>query len=317
MAKNDKNEIKNTINLVGEVAELELTETQTKEKGIPMFAVKCTVKFGEENYEALTFKLLCTETNKDGQEKKSYAPMLEMFQSIVENKLTIADGAETPARIAVLAKFEDGFFWDADGNFKDVATVSSSYAKLATSKDGENKAEFLMDVYLKDIKKETIKDSDGDEEETGRLRVSGFTWDFQGRPVPFNNFVVEADLAEDFENYYEEGVMTKLEGTWKCTQEKAASEGKGIGKKKERTFTRTEKIITYGYDPYEEDSEKYEKKIGEDAEVLRKALKERQVLIDSDERNPVNKEDSNGSITKSSSDKESAKEKKKNAAKLF
>ena len=316
MAKNNKNEIKNTINLVGEVAELELTETQTKEKGIPMFAVKCSVKFGEEDYEVLTFKLLSTETDKDGKEKKNYAPMLEMFQNIVENKLTIAGGAETPARIAVLAKFDDGFFWDADGNFKDVTAVSSSYAKLATSKDGENRAEFVMDAYIKEIKRETVKDGD-DEEETGRLRVSGFTWDFQGRPVPFNNFVVEEELAEDFEEYYEEGNMTGLEGTWKCTQEKTASEGKGIGKKKERTFTRTEKVITYGNSPYEDDNKKYEDKIGEDAEVLKKAIKERQVRIDSDERNPQNKEDGNGSVSKSDSAKETARDKKKNAAKLF
>jgi hypothetical protein len=115
------------------------------------------------------------------------------------------------------------------------------------------------------------------EEETGRLKVSLYTFNANAETTPFT-FIVESDLADDFNNFYEAGQSVKLyyEILVKSVGARKQSTG-GFGRRESKMvtgFNVTEYSVFRGDEPFEEENEYYIS-----IDDMKQALNEREIKI--------------------------------------
>ena len=138
--------------------------------------------------------------------------------------------------------------------------------------------EDIADCEISGIIRSIIPETKGeDAEETGRLKVELYTFNRNAETTPFT-FIVEADLADDFNSFYEAGQSVKLyyEIITKQVGSKKSTTG-GFGRRESHMvsgFSVTEYSVFRGDTAYEEESEYYI-----NPEDMKQALNERDIKI--------------------------------------
>lgn len=126
------------------------------------------------------------------------------------------------------------------------------------------------------------------EDETGRLNVEFISFGYNGVAEPFK-FIVEEDLASDFESYYELGSSAKIyyEIITKQVGGKKVTTSGGFGRRDAKItsgYSVTEYSVFRGEEPYEEESEYYV-----DIETVKNALAEREIMKENKIKDAVEK----------------------------
>lgn len=117
-----------------------------------------------------------------------------------------------------------------------------------------------------------------DEQPTGRLKVELYSFDSNGATTPAT-FIVEEDLASDFNDFYEAGQSVKIyyEIITKQVGSKKVTSG-GFGRRESQMisgYSITEYSVFRGDDPFEEENEYYV-----DIDTMKKAMTEREMMIE-------------------------------------
>lgn len=138
--------------------------------------------------------------------------------------------------------------------------------------------EDIADCEISGIIRSIIPETKGeDAEETGRLKVELYTFNRNAETTPFT-FIVESDLADDFNSFYEAGQSVKLyyEIITKQVGVKKPTTG-GFGRRESHMvsgFSVTEYSVFRGDEAFDEENEYYI-----NPEDMKQALNERDIKI--------------------------------------
>ena len=289
-------EIKASINncqICGVLKEMNLEEI-TKEvtlKGANGVEKKVTCQqIAKKEFKNPTFLI---EVNRDGQisdigvdffpasEKKLDDngqlidnPNYKAMKTVLENYIPKIKDAENATRVKV-----DGLLGVNEYVSKDTYEFKSfpqinGFRITSTNVPEEDIADCEISGIIRSIVPETKGEN---AEETGRLKVELYTFNKQAETTPFT-FIVEQDLADDFNNFYEAGQSVKLyyEILTKQIGAKKPTTG-GFGRRESHMvsgFSVTEYSVFRGDDPFDEENEYYI-----DVEDMKKALNERDIKI--------------------------------------
>lgn len=159
-------------------------------------------------------------------------------------------------------------------NFEFHSFPQVSGFSISTTSQVDDLAEGYISGVIRSIKPEVIGE---DAEETGRLKVEFFSFDYQGKATPIN-FIVDKDMADDFEDMYENGNSCKVnyEIVKRHVGGKKKATAFGRSSKLTSGFDVTEYVIFGGEEPYDEEHENYV-----DVADMKVAMANRQNYIDS------------------------------------
>jgi len=269
----------------------------------PSITVESNIKDedGEDRYTAQIgvdfFPTNEKKLDEDGKviDNPKFAEILKIVEEFVPQ---IKATKETPAtRVHVSGSLGVNEYASAkDGkNFEFHSYTQVNGFKCVPTTQTEDIAEGYITGVIRSIKNEVR----GEEaEETGRLKVEFYTFDYQGNAQPIN-FVVESDMADDFTDMYENGDSCKVNyeiikrhvgGTKKKTS------AFGRSSKLTSGFDVTEFVIFGGEEPFEEEHENYV-----DVKDMKVAMANRQNFIDqtiADAKEKAKNSGSNGSTKK-------------------
>ena len=289
-------EIKASINncqICGVLKEMNLEEI-TKEvtlKGANGVEKKVTCQqIAKKEFKNPTFVI---EVNRDGQisdigvdffpasEKKLDDngqiidnPNYKAMKTVLENYVPKIKDAENATRVKV-----DGLLGVNEYVSKDTYEFKSfpqinGFRITSTNVPEEDIADCEISGIIRSIIPETKGE---DAEETGRLKVELYTFNRNAETTPFT-FIVEADLADDFNSFYEAGQSVKLyyEIITKQVGAKKPTTG-GFGRRESHMvsgFSVTEYSVFRGDEAFDEESEYYI-----NPEDMKQALNERDIKI--------------------------------------
>lgn len=161
---------------------------------------------------------------------------------------------------------------NADGDFYSFAQVMA-FGMTSSGVSEEDSADAEISGVIKSIAHE-VKDDN----ETGRLNVELISFGYNGVAEPFK-FIVEEDLASDFESFYDLGASVKIYYeiiTKQIGTVRTESSG-GFGRRNAKIvsgYTITEYSVFKGDEPFEEESDYYV-----DVETVKNALQARDIMI--------------------------------------
>ena len=204
-------------------------------------------------------------------------PNFKSLKTVLENyipKNNAKDG-EVPTRVKIDGILSANEYVNKDTyEFKSITQVNG-FRITSTNVPEEDSADCEISGIIRSIIPETKGE---DAEETGRLKVELYTFNRNAETTPFT-FIVEADLADDFNSFYEAGQSVKLyyEIITKQVGAKKTTTG-GFGRRESHMvsgFSVTEYSVFRGDTAYEEESEYYI-----NPEDMKQALNERDIKID-------------------------------------
>ena len=159
-----------------------------------------------------------------------------------------------------------------DGQWKTLTPKIEFFSATHSNVPEEDYAEGAVSGIVRSKRPEMKGD-----DETGRLLVQLMSFDYKGSIYPVD-LVVDADLADDFDNMYETNSSVRVDVEVKVVQHggKTTTETTGFGRKAKRTsgYTTTEFQIIGGDEPFEEENEYFIT-----AEAVKDASAEREVMI--------------------------------------
>lgn len=203
-------------------------------------------------------------------------PNFKSLKTVLENyipKSNAKDG-EVPTRVKIDGILSANEYVNKDTyEFKSITQVNG-FRITSTGVPEEDSADCEISGIIRSIIPETKGE---DAEETGRLKVELYTFNRNAETTPFT-FIVEQDLADDFNSFYEAGQSVKLyyEIITKQVGAKKSTTG-GFGRRESHMvsgFSVTEYSVFRGDTAYEEDSEYYI-----NPEDMKQALNERDIKI--------------------------------------
>ena len=203
-------------------------------------------------------------------------PNFKSLKTVLENyipKNNAKDG-EVPTRVKIDGILSANEYVNKDTyEFKSITQVNG-FRITSTNVPEEDSADCEISGIIRSIIPETKGE---DAEETGRLKVELYTFNRNAETTPFT-FIVEADLADDFNSFYEAGQSVKLyyEIITKQVGAKKTTTG-GFGRRESHMvsgFSVTEYSVFRGDTAYEEESEYYI-----NPEDMKQALNERDIKI--------------------------------------
>ena len=167
---------------------------------------------------------------------------------------TIAEQYKSGDRVSVTASFSRNEYASTEGELKSFPTFYWDRATRSNVPDEDSISGSLVGVITKIFEEEV------NEETTGRLKVGVGTLTYTGELEQFD-FVVEADVARDFESAYEQNSVAQIYYTLKTNStvvevEEESTGGFGQKAKKAvsgRTFT--EYVIIGGEPAFDEENE--------------------------------------------------------------
>lgn len=203
-------------------------------------------------------------------------PNFKSLKTVLENyipKSNAKDG-EVPTRVKIDGILSANEYVNKDTyEFKSITQVNG-FRITSTGVPEEDSADCEISGIIRSIIPETKGEN---AEETGRLKVELYTFNRNAETTPFT-FIVEADLADDFNSFYEAGQSVKLyyEIITKQVGVKKPTTG-GFGRRESHMvsgFSVTEYSVFRGDTAYEEESEYYI-----NPEDMKQALNERDIKI--------------------------------------
>jgi hypothetical protein len=198
------------------------------------------------------------------------------LKTVLENyipKNNAKDG-EVPTRVKIDGILSANEYVNKDTyEFKSITQVNG-FRITSTGVPEEDSADCEISGIIRSIIPETKGE---DAEETGRLKVELYTFNRNAETTPFT-FIVEADLADDFNSFYEAGQSVKLyyEIITKQVGAKKPTTG-GFGRRESHMvsgFSVTEYSVFRGDEAFDEENEYYI-----NPEDMKQALNERDIKI--------------------------------------
>lgn len=203
-------------------------------------------------------------------------PNFKSLKTVLENyipKNNAKDG-EVPTRVKIDGILSANEYINKDTyEFKSITQVNG-FRITSTGVPEEDSADCEISGIIRSIIPETKGE---DAEETGRLKVELYTFNRNAETTPFT-FIVEQDLADDFNSFYEAGQSVKLyyEIITKQVGVKKPTTG-GFGRRESHMvsgFSVTEYSVFRGDEAFDEESEYYI-----NPEDMKQALNERDIKI--------------------------------------
>ena len=203
-------------------------------------------------------------------------PNFKSLKTVLENyipKNNAKDG-EAPTRVKIDGILSANEYVNKDTyEFKSITQVNG-FRITSTGVPEEDSADCEISGIIRSIVPETKGE---DAEETGRLKVELYTFNRNAETTPFT-FIVESDLADDFNSFYEAGQSVKLyyEIITKQVGAKKPTTG-GFGRRESHMvsgFSVTEYSVFRGDEAFDEESEYYI-----NPEDMKQALNERDIKI--------------------------------------
>lgn len=203
-------------------------------------------------------------------------PNFKSLKTVLENyipKNNAKDG-EVPTRVKIDGILSANEYVNKDTyEFKSITQVNG-FRITSTGVPEEDSADCEISGIIRSIIPETKGE---DAEETGRLKVELYTFNRNAETTPFT-FIVESDLADDFNSFYEAGQSVKLyyEIITKQVGVKKPTTG-GFGRRESHMvsgFSVTEYSVFRGDEAFDEENEYYI-----NPEYMKQALNERDIKI--------------------------------------
>lgn len=203
-------------------------------------------------------------------------PNFKSLKTVLENyipKNNAKDG-EVPTRVKIDGILSANEYVNKDTyEFKSITQVNG-FRITSTGVPKEDSADCEISGIIRSIIPETKGE---DAEETGRLKVELYTFNRNAETTPFT-FIVESDIADDFNSFYEAGQSVKLyyEIITKQVGVKKPTTG-GFGRRESHMvsgFSVTEYSVFRGDEAFDEENEYYI-----NPEDMKQALNERDIKI--------------------------------------
>lgn len=197
------------------------------------------------------------------------------LQTVLNTYVPKSKNAENPTRVKIDGSIKENGYVDKNTfEWKSYSQING-FRITSTNVPETDVADCEISGVIKNIAHEYRGDS---EEETGRLKVDFLYVDYTGNIFPIT-FVVEEDLASDFEGFYEAGESVKLyyEVAVKHIGHKKTTSG-GFGRRESNIvsgFSVTEYSIFRGDDHFEEENDYYIS-----VDTVKKLLEERDIMIE-------------------------------------
>lgn len=209
--------------------------------------------------------------NNEVVDNPNYKALLSAFENYVPKSVD----SDNATRVIVNGNLMPNEYVDRNGEFKSFPQINAfSISSSDVPKEDTTDSEISGVIHT------IIDETRGEENEsTGRLVVELYTFDRNSALLPLK-FVVESDIASDFSELYEAGqsvclsyeILTRQVGGTK------KSVGTGFGRRESHMvsgFSITEYSVFRGDDPFDEENEYYV-----DIETVKKALAEREAMIE-------------------------------------
>lgn len=205
----------------------------------------------------------------DNSNFKSLKTVLETY--IPKNN---AKEGEVPTRVKIDGILSANEYINKDTyEFKSITQVNG-FRITSTGVPEEDIADCEISGIIRSIIPETKGE---DAEETGRLKIELYTFNRNAETTPFT-FIVEADLADDFNSFYEVGQSVKLYYEIITKQVGAKKPTTGVFGRRESHmvsgFSVTEYSVFRGDEAFDEENEYYI-----NPEDMKQALNERDIKI--------------------------------------
>lgn len=196
------------------------------------------------------------------------------MKTVLENYVPKIKDAENATRVKIDGMLANNEYVSKDTYEYKAFPQINGFRITSTNVPEEDSADCEISGIIRSIIPETKGE---DAEETGRLKVELYTFNKQAETTPFT-FIVEQDLADDFNNFYEAGQSVKLyyEILTKQVGAKKPTTG-GFGRRESKMvsgFSVTEYSVFRGDEPFEEENEYYI-----NPEDMKQALNERDIKI--------------------------------------
>ena len=239
-----------------------------KEFKNPTFIIECKgMDIGVDFFPASEKKL---DENGNIVDNSNFKAM----KTVLENYVPKIKDAENATRVKIDGMLANNEYVSKDTYEYKAFPQINGFRITSTNVPEEDSADCEISGIIRSIIPETKGE---DAEETGRLKVELYTFNKQAETTPFT-FIVEQDLADDFNNFYEAGQSVKLyyEILTKQIGAKKPTTG-GFGRRESKMvsgFSVTEYSVFRGDEPFDEENEYYI-----DVEDMKKALNERDIKI--------------------------------------
>ena len=262
-----------------------------KEFRNPMFTVDVNEMTVGVDFFPVSEKKL--DDNGNIVDNPRFASMETVMNKYVTKLQAVKDGS-TPTRVKIDGNLAENLY--IDGNTFEPKSIQQVQGFQITSSSVPE--DDIADCEITGVIGKIIPETNGsDGEETGRLKVTLYTFNRNAEVIPFT-FIVEQDLVDDFTSFYEVGQSVKLyyEIITKQVGQQKQTTG-GFGRRESHRvsgFSVTEYSVFRGSEPFDEENEYFV-----DVDTVKQALNERDIKID----NMVKAKKEEGSKPKTSSPK--------------
>lgn len=240
-----------------------------KEFKNPMFVIESNGNMVEVDFFPIAEKKLDENGNIVDN------PRFKSMQTVLENYIPKSVNSENATRVKVDGSLRENSYVDKNTFDFKAFPQFNGFAITSSNVSDEDTTDSEISGVIRSISQEVRGEN---AEETGRLKVELYSFDYNGATTPFT-FIVDEDLADDFTSFYENGQSVKLyyEIVTKTVGSKKATSG-GFGRRDSKMvsgYTVTEYSIFRGDDPFEEENDYYV-----DIETVKKAKAERDIMIE-------------------------------------
>lgn len=276
------------VGLVYDTSKLEVKEFNDKKTGKSYNAISgdIAIKVEDNIYYASVFQKEFNEKDGKKTENKGYKAWTTVIE---EYKTVVRDGEENADKVALNnARLTKNEYGTADGTLVSNTRVNANFITRVNADNFTPEATFVLELYVTGQRKETVKDEDGDEVETGNLFVTGYSPDYNGNVLPFEIYVEGDDKVDYVESNYVKGSTVKVHGDIIQKKETITKEVKatGFGKPKVDTYTKSTTLYSVegGNDPDDyadsDDTEVAESNRKFDSKQIKAAIKTREEALE-------------------------------------
>lgn len=277
---NQLRQAENKVEIEGLLLEIESKEGTTSD-GREYLSATLTIETGENKQHNIS--MFSMKLKADGTENGIYNSLktvVDEYKSVAEVGRDEADRVRTTTGSIALNEYVG-----QDGQLRSYPQIDATFVNRVDAGDEyEPKAEFQTEMVVSKVIEEIDKNT---EEETGRVKLSGYIPLYGGKVIPFD-FVVNEDGSPYVEDNYEPGDTVFVYGDIVNRKEQTVRKIEAaFGADKEEIHYNTvrEWIVTGGLEPYDEDDPK-----AYSTEAIKKALAEREVYLEEMKEKAKNKD---------------------------
>lgn len=291
----------NTVVLEGILLEKRLEVKTMKTKDGEKKAITGELDVEVKDNEVHTVRVFSYEKKADGSDNGIFKGL----KTVDDEYLSVATHGREGADKVRITQGQVGLneYYGQDGQLKSFPQLSTNFInRLGAGEEFNPRAEFDVEIMVKAVSEEIKND-----EETGRVKITGILPLYGGKVVPFEFVVDSGEGANYIRDNYEAGQTVKIYGDIvNFKEKKVVTEKAAFGKDKEKVTYKTvrEYLVTGGSEPYEMDDEN-SKTFSFD--LIKQALVERETYLNElknkKDHQPKQQEEKKGFGNKGTSEK--------------